>query len=177
MSRLVPEKGCHYLLKAWEDIPANRKKGMKLVIAGDTNFKDAYYYNLLEYEKMNDVIFTGFVSGNIKNELHSSAYCFIQPSTIEGLPISILEALSYGLFVIASDIEENTDTLKDCGVTFQNRNADDLRLKIEEAIHMSPDIFKKESIKAKDIVEKEYNWDHVVEKIEKELSGLLSCSL
>jgi len=89
------------------------------------------------------------------------------------LPISILEALSYGLFVIASDITGNKDTLKDCGVTFQNKNIDDLRLKIEEAINMSPGLLKAESIKAKEIVQNEYNWEHVVDKIEMELIGLL----
>ncbi|MBI5049494.1 MAG: glycosyltransferase family 4 protein [Nitrospirae bacterium] len=166
MSRLVPEKGCHFLLRAWQKLSSSQKKGMKLVIAGDSNHRDQYYYSLLEHKSLPDVIFTGFATGDLKEELLSNAYCFVQPSTIEGLPLSILEALAYGIYVLASDIQENKDAIQDCGATFQCGNSDDLGSKIEEIINMSPDIIEREMFKAREFAKKEYNWEQITDKVE-----------
>ena len=174
MSRLVPEKGCHLLLKVWQELSSSQKKGMKLVIAGDSNHRDDYYYSLLEYKSLQDIVFTGFATGTLKEELLSNAYCFVQPSTVEGLPISILEALNYGLYVLASDIIENRDALQNCGVTFQSGNPDNLKRKIEEIVNMKPDILEKESIKAKEFVTREYDWDQIASNLEALLLDLLT---
>ncbi|MDO8281312.1 MAG: glycosyltransferase family 4 protein [Thermodesulfovibrionia bacterium] len=166
LSRLVPEKGCHLLLKAWEGLPQDIKKGKKLVIAGDTKHRDKYYKRLLKYAKHEDIIFTGFAIGALKEELFSNAYCFIHPSIAEGLPVSVLEALSYGLYILASDIPENQDALHNCGAVFQSGNIIDLRLKIEDIINVKPEIMENERIKAIELARKEYNWDPVVDHLE-----------
>lgn len=173
MARLVPEKGCHFLLNAWQGLSTDEKKGMKLVIAGDSNHRDKYYYSLLEYKNQQDIIFTGFVTGALKEELLSNAYCFVQPSTIEGLPLSILEALSYGLYVIASNIQENIDTLYGYGLTFQSGNVDDLREKILKVINLPAEAINKERVKAQELAKREYDWDKITDKLEVHLLELL----
>jgi glycosyltransferase involved in cell wall biosynthesis len=151
MARLVPEKGCHYLIEAWSMIPKNIRNN----------------------KTCDDIIFTGFVTGITKQELHSNSYCFIQPSTIEGMSISILEALSYGRFVIASDIQENLDVLQGLGITFQKGNINDLAEKIIYALS-NPELIIKEYDKAIEIVKKYYDWKSIVDHLEMELIELLN---
>ena len=102
MSRLVPEKGCHLLVEAWEQVDPNIKNNMKLAIAGDTNYRDSYYHKLVSRGN-HDTIFLGFVDGEHKQQLLSNAAAYIQPSTIEGHSVALLEAMSYGLFTVVSD--------------------------------------------------------------------------
>jgi len=167
MARLVPEKGCHYLIEAWKQIPETLRRGKILIIAGDNDHKDRYYYSL-KSEANESILFTGFVTGRLKQELLSNAYCFIQPSTIEGMSISILEALSYGRFVLASDIPENKDALQGCGMTFQTGNVSDLTDKLC-TILSNPELINTECNGAIELVRRNYNWDKIVDTLEKEL--------
>ena len=80
LGRLVPEKGCHYLLKAFETI----NTPMKLVIAGDSSHSDAYVARLKQIAD-SEVIFTGFARGDLLEELFSNAYAYVIPSELEGL--------------------------------------------------------------------------------------------
>lgn len=173
MARLVPEKGCHLLLQAWQTMTDNEKKMKKLVIAGDSNHRDAYYFNLKKSDNLPDIIFTGFATGEIKEELMSNAFCFVQPSTLEGLPLSILEALSYGLYVIASDIIQNRDALGDCGITFHSGSPDNLAKTLKKVLMTPEEKIGAEGIKARQFAEKEYNWDGIADQIEGRLLTLL----
>lgn len=173
MSRLVPEKGCHLLIDAWQQLPDDLKKGKKLVIAGDSNHRDEYYDGIMSYRGKDDIVFTGFATGRLKEELLSNAFCFIQPSSIEGLPLSVLEALRYGLPVIVSDITENTDAVKKCGLKFKSGDAMDLLEKIREIMIMSPDDISKQREAASVLAETEYDWDRIAEKLEALLCDLL----
>lgn len=104
VGRIVPEKGFQDLIKAYR----NSKTNKKLVIVGDTTHKDDFYHQLISNES-NDVKFLGFRKGQELKSLYRNAALFVLPSYHEGLPIVILEALSYSLPVLVSDIPPSLD--------------------------------------------------------------------
>lgn len=106
MSRFVPEKNLHHLVEAFSKIDA---KGCKLVLAGDADFEDEYSKSLKELARKNGVVLTGFVRGQKLHSLLTNAKCYCLPSSHEGLPIALLEAMSYGLPLIVSDIPANME--------------------------------------------------------------------
>jgi len=106
LARFVPEKGLHDLLEAFKHIEGN----CQLVIAGDADHATEYSRNLKRMSAENEqVILTGFITGEELNQVFSHARLFVMPSYHEGLPISLLEAMSYGLPVLVSDIPANTE--------------------------------------------------------------------
>ena len=161
VSRLIQHKGVHYAIKAFKKINTNKK----LVIVGDGFFTDAYTEELRALA-MEDkrIIFTGRQNGNILKELFSNAYAFIQPSESEGLSLSLLEAMSYGLGTLVSDIPENLEAIKDTGFSFKNKDIDNLTEKINYIIN-HPDELKDNGGFAKKRVEKYYNWDVIVDGV------------
>ena len=120
-ARLVKEKGAHFLIDAFRNIETD----FKLVIAGDALHEEKYK-DYLEKTACGDsrIIFTGFITGTPLEELFSNAYIFCLPSTLEGLPIALLEAMSYGNCCVASDIEENKEALENHGYMFKNRSSE-----------------------------------------------------
>ncbi len=104
VGRFVEEKGFDFLICAFSKI---KQKNYRLVIAGDSDHETAYSKRLKELAKANDVVLTGFIKGEKLQELFSHAWLFVLPSYNEGLPISLLEAMSYRLPVLASDIPAN----------------------------------------------------------------------
>lgn len=93
LARIVPEKGLHYLLHAFEQIETDKK----LVIAGGSSHSQEYVQEMVDLAaKDSRVIMTGFVQGEVLEELYSNAYCFVLPSDIEGMALGLLEAMSYG---------------------------------------------------------------------------------
>lgn len=104
LGRFVPEKGFDDLVEAWNRADT---AGMRLVIAGDADIPDDYSRRLKEKAHAAGVVLTGFIRGRKLNQLMSHAALFIMPSYHEGLPIALLEALSYGLDTIVSDIPAN----------------------------------------------------------------------
>lgn len=129
VSRLTAEKGVHYLLDAFNRIKTDKK----LVIAGDTSDTDQYVAMLKEMAKDNpNIIFTGFVSGDVLKEIYSNAYLVTLPSDIEGMSLSLLEALAFGNAVLCSDIPENTLVTEDRAILFEKSNVDDLTSKLQE---------------------------------------------
>ena len=106
MGRFVPEKNFHALINAFSNL---KQSEYKLVIAGDADIEDDYSKGLKSLAKRNDVILTGFIKGDNLHALLSHAALFVLPSSHEGLPISLLEAMSYGLPVLASDIPANKE--------------------------------------------------------------------
>ena len=108
MCRFVPEKNLHHLVEAFIKIK-NEAKGIKLVLAGDTDFEDEYSRGLKEMARKNGVVLTGFVKGRKLHSLLTNCLCYCLPSSHEGLPIALLEAMSYGVKVIVSDIPANLE--------------------------------------------------------------------
>jgi len=106
VSRFVPEKGLDLLVKAFQMIHAP----YKLVIAGDADHETDYSKNLKQMiDADNRIIRTGYITGKRLNEVFTHAGLFVLPSFHEGLPIALLEAMSYGLSVLVS---ESRPTLK-----------------------------------------------------------------
>lgn len=106
LGRIVPEKNFDMLIRAWKQsgLP---DKGMRLCIAGDADHEDDYSRSLKQLARDNDAMLTGFIKGEKLAQVMSHARLFVLPSSHEGLPISLLEAMSYGLDVLVSDIPAN----------------------------------------------------------------------
>ena len=156
LGRLVPEKGIHYLLEAWKGIFT----GKKLVIAGGSSDTSDYMNRLREMAGDN-VIFTGFQQGRILEELYSNAYVYVLPSDLEGMPLSLLEAMSYGNCCLVSSIEECTQVTGNHAVVFEKGNAEDLRKKLQGLIDRPEDV-KGYKAAAADYICEKYSWDDVV---------------
>jgi glycosyltransferase involved in cell wall biosynthesis len=160
-SRLVPEKGCHYLLEAYRQLGNPAKK---LVIAGDANYGDHYAADLKKQGNEN-ILFLGFVKGRLFEELMSNAYIYVLPSEIEGLSTGLLEAMSYGNCVLVSDIEENVEVVGESGVSFISGDIQDLRAKLAYLL-AHKGIVEKHKNKARAHVLRYYNWDNVADQYE-----------
>lgn len=160
LGRIVPEKGIHYLIEAFNKIDTNKK----LVIAGGASDTDSYYSELKEKAKANkNIIFTGFVQGQELEELYSNAYIYCLPSDLEGMPLSLLEAMSYGLCCLTSNIKECSDVIADKGKTFLKSNVDDLTSKIQQLL-ADENLVKKYKKESQNYILEKYNWDDIVEK-------------
>jgi len=134
------------------------------VIAGGTMFDRDYEENLKRAAGDN-VIFTGFVTDDEMEELFSNAYLYVLPSEIEGLPHSLLQALSYGRCVLASDIESCREALGECGTTFRNKDVGDLAQKLAHLVE-HPELVRAEHDKGIARVKREYDWEKVVDRFE-----------
>lgn len=108
MSRFVPEKNLHHLIDAFAAARL-AGKGYRLVLAGDADFEDEYSRSLKEKACANNVVLTGFIRGRRLHSMLTHAACFVLPSSHEGLPIALLEAMSYRLPAIVSDIPANAE--------------------------------------------------------------------
>ena len=106
MCRFVPEKNLHHLIEAFS---RTEHRECKLVIAGDSDFEDDQSESLKKYAREQGVVLPGFIKGRKLHALLSHARCFVLPSSHEGLPIALLEAMSYRLPVIVSDIPANLE--------------------------------------------------------------------
>jgi len=170
LSRLVPEKGCHYLIDAYNRLRSPQKR---LVIAGPCTGEHAYCATLRQHAGPN-IVFTDAVVGETLEELFSNAYIFVLPSEIEGLSHALLQALSHGRCVLASDIAPNLEALGECGVTFRSGDVSDLQRKLEHLLN-DPGFVADSGTRARDRVEQHYVWDRVVDRLESiyaELCGI-----
>ena len=160
LGRLVPEKGIRYLVEAFKNVKTDKK----LVIAGGSSDTDSFMEELKELAKGDDrILFTGFVQGAMLDELYSNAYIYTLPSDLEGMPLSLLEAMSYGNCCLVSDIPECAEVVEDKAIIFRKSNIKDLTEKLQDACD---DIRKVGKLKeqAADFICDKYNWDEVVDK-------------
>ena len=160
LGRLVPENGIRYLIEAFKNVKTEKK----LVIAGGSSDTDSFMKELKELAKDDKrIIFTGFVQGQILEELYSNAYIYTLPSDLEGMPLSLLEAMSYGNCCLVSDIQECTEVVEDKALIFKKSNVQDLQNKLQEACDRAEKIMELKQ-QAADYICKKYNWDDVVEE-------------
>jgi glycosyltransferase involved in cell wall biosynthesis len=160
VGRLVPEKGVHYLCEAFNAIDTD----LKLALVGGLSFSQSYVDVLKRYAG-DRIRLLDYVYGEALEELWSNAYLVVQPSTMEGLSIALLEALSYGRCVLLSDIPENLEVAEDCAVSFRSKDVGDLKEKLEMLL-ARPDLVKHYEEKAKNHVRLQYSWDKVAESTE-----------
>lgn len=160
LGRLVPEKGITYLIEAFKGITTNKK----LVIAGGSSDTDTFMQELKQLaEGDNRIVFTGFVQGQMLEELYSNAYVYTLPSDLEGMPLSLLEAMSYGNCCLTSDIAECAEVVENKAMLFKKSDIDDLKEKLQYACD-NPDAVERLKNGAADFICQKYNWDDVVEQ-------------
>jgi len=169
-ARLVEEKGVHFLIEAFRKIDTD----MQLVIAGDAAHAESYKAQLRDLAGDDPRIrFLGFVTGAPMEELFSNAYLFCLPSTLEGLPIALLEAMNYGNCCLSSDIPENLEAVEGYGYTFCNRNPEDLRRVLAELI-ANPGMVTLKRDAAREHVRRNYCWDRVTDQLEELYTSLVT---
>lgn len=160
LGRLVPEKGLRYLIQAFKQVKTDKK----LVIAGGSSDTDEFASELWEMAKDDDrIIFTGFVQGQELDELYSNAYVYTLPSDLEGMPLSLLEAMSYGNCCLVSDIDECASVVEDKALIFKKSDVNDLKEKLQLACDQ-PKIVEQMKAEAADFICGKYNWDDVVKE-------------
>jgi glycosyltransferase involved in cell wall biosynthesis len=160
VGRLVPEKGVHLLLEAFQRIPT----GMKLAIAGGSSFSEDYVSKLMQY-RSDRILLLDYVFGDVLEELWSNASFVVQPSTMEGLSISLIEAMSYGKCVLTSDIPANMEVVEDCAVSFQSNNVADLESKLRHLLE-HPEVVKSYEERCRTHVVNRFSWDRIVDQTE-----------
>lgn len=160
LGRLVPEKGIRYLIEAFKNVETEKK----LVIAGGSSDTDSFMEELKKLAKDDKrIVFTGFVQGQMLEELYSNAYIYTLPSDLEGMPLSLLEAMSYGNCCLVSDIPECTEVVEDKALIFKKSNVQDLQNKLQEACDCT-DKVKQLKQQATEYICEKYNWDDVVKE-------------
>lgn len=155
-SRLVPEKGCHDLIEAYNTLDTKKK----LVIAGGSRYADDYIESLKNMADPKKIIFTGHVTGDLLKELFSHAHLFILPSYIEGLSNALLEAISYQKCTLVSDIPENLEVVQDYGYSFKVGNKQDLADKLG-ALLSNPTMTAVMEAKINEMGRSKYTWDYI----------------
>jgi len=151
LGRFVPEKGFDYLIKAWKQ--STFSKSCQLVIAGDADHESIYSTELKTLAKKQGVILTGFIKGEPLRQLFINTRLFVLPSFYEGLPISLLEAMSYGLDILASDIPANKEVKLPEVFYFETGNIEALTEKLEQKLSAI------EVVRNYDM--SRYNWENI----------------
>lgn len=160
LGRLVPEKGIHYLIDAFNNIKTNKK----LIIGGAASDTDTYYQELIKKAKKNkNIIFTGFIQGEELEELYSNAYIYVLPSDLEGMPLTLLEAMSYNNCCLTSDIPECKTVMNEYGITFKKTNIKDLTEKMITLLN-DKNLVKKYKDNSQKYVLEKYNWDDITKR-------------
>lgn len=160
LGRLVPEKGIHTLIEAFRRVKTDKR----LVIAGGSSDMDGYVTRLEKMAARDDrIFFPGFVQGQILEELYSNAYVYILPSELEGMPLSLLEAMGYGNCCLTSDIPACIEVLADAGLSFPVGNAEKLAQMLQQLCD-HPEIVSVYREKAGVFASGFCSWDDVVQK-------------
>ena len=162
LARLVPEKGLHYLINAYSQLDTDKR----LVIAGGSSHSFEYMKKVQGMAARDPrILMTDFVQGRILEELYSNAYLFVLPSDIEGMALSLLEAMSYGNCCVVSDIKENIEVVEDKAITFEKGNTEDLKKKLADLLEHPEEVDRYKAASTEFICSK-YNWEDVVRQTE-----------
>ncbi len=164
VGRFVPEKGFHDLIDAYLKL---EQKEIKLVIAGDADHETQYSRNLKINAKKSGCVLTGFIEGNKLSQIFSNAKLFVLPSFHEGLSIALLEAISYGIDVLASDIPANKEVGLQKYSYFKAGNIQELTNKLKKKLQNNNDLSDF------DIINCRFNWDKIAEHTHRVYSDLL----
>ncbi|WP_443596732.1 glycosyltransferase family 4 protein [Agathobacter sp.] len=159
LGRLVPEKGIKYLIEAFKQVDTEKK----LVIAGGSSDTSEFENEMKELAKEDKrILFTGFVQGQELEELYSNAYIYTLPSDLEGMPLSLLEAMSYGNCCLVSDIDECTEVVENKALIFKKSDVNDLKKTLQE-VCVRADAVEMLKKQAADFICNKYNWDEIVQ--------------
>lgn len=152
VGRFLEEKGFDYLIRSFRKTNISE---YKLVLAGDTDYPTDYSDKLKALAKENGVVLTGFIKGEKLNQIFSHAKLFIMSSFEEGLPIALLEAMSYDIDVLVSNIPANLQIGLSPEDYFRVGDEEELKSKILEKLSLN----KKRSFS--EILSERFNWDKI----------------
>jgi glycosyltransferase involved in cell wall biosynthesis len=158
VARFVPEKGLHDLIDAFKEIDTN----YDLVIAGDADHEDDYSRSLKQQAHNAGVKLTGYITGDSLSQIYSHAKLFVLPSYHEGLPIALLEALSYGLNVLVSDIPANLEVNLEQNHYFKCGDVNDLQVRLSSQLTNLPGDAYYRNIS--ELLITKYNWSKIAEE-------------
>ena len=161
VSRLEPENNAHLVVKAFE----KTKTDMNLIIVGDAPYNSSY---IQELKKTKDprIIFTGYVFGQGYREFQSNAYYYIQATEVGGTHPALLEAMGFQNCVLANDVPEHREVVKDSGLYFKTSSLNNLRKQMQHLLD-NPAIVSKFRNKAVSRIHEEYTWDIITDNYEK----------
>ncbi|MBE9137699.1 glycosyltransferase family 4 protein [Nodosilinea sp. LEGE 07088] len=159
LGRLVPEKRLDILIQAFKSLPPS---GWKLVIVGGNSGSLPYVAEISRLvAKDSSILFTGLLGGAKLAELMRGAGLFVLPSDVEGLPLAMLEAMSEGVPVVASDIEPHRELLgKNRGLLFDAGSVESCKAMIAQAL-VSSKYMESLASNAQQYVLSTYNWDRI----------------
>jgi glycosyltransferase involved in cell wall biosynthesis len=157
VGRLVPEKGVHFLCEAWSRLDTD----LTLAICGGASASEDYVRDIRRFVGPR-VRMLDYVYGEMLEELYSNAYAVVLPSTVEGLSLVLLEALSHGRCVLVSDIPENLEVTLDAAPSFRSRDVDDLAAQLGRLL-AEPALVRRYEERARSHITAHYSWDRVVD--------------
>lgn len=158
LGRIVPEKGLRYLIRAFQNVCTEKR----LVIAGGSSDTDSFFRELQALAETDPrILFTGPVQGQLLEELYSNAYLYVLPSDVEGMPLSLLEAMSYGNCCMVSDIPECVEVVEGYGVTFRQGDISDIQRKLQ-ALCDDAELVREYQRDAAGFICEKYSWEETV---------------
>ena len=171
LGRFSPEKGCHLLVEAFEQIDTD----VKLVLAGAASYCDEYSRELRTHAS-DRIRMLDWVSGERLDELLTNAMVFVLPSDLEGLSLALLDAMGAGLCVLTSDVPENREVVDGAGFTFRHGSVADLADRLRFLI-ANPAVREAAGRSARKRIEEQYQWQKVAEDIEKAYFEVMGCDV
>lgn len=169
VSRLVPHKGAHLLVEAFTALKNNNPDftNLKLVIAGGSVYTNKYIESLHEQaSQCNDIVFTDFQGGTALEALYQNSLVLVHPSLSEGLPITVLEAMSAKKPVLLSNIPEHLELVNNPECIFTQNNVAALTDTINKFLRLSPAGQNKLGEENITTIESGYRWEKLVPQIE-----------
>ena len=166
--RLIPHKGVHHLINAYNRLCRAQKQPLdtKLVIVGDGHYTDRYVLRLRALAAQNpNIIFTGAQAGEPLAQLFSHAAALIHPSDKEGLPLSVLEGMSYKLPVLVSDIPEHLHLIPSASFVFARGNAAALAERLSWLLREPKNHLAQAGAENRARVRRDYDWDTAVTQL------------
>ncbi len=160
LARLTDEKNIHLLISAYKQLHTDKK----LVIAGGSSDSQEYVDHLHDLAGDDErILFTGFVQGPIIGQLYENAYLYCLPSSLEGMPLSLLEAMSYGCCCLVSSIPECTQVVQDRAAVFEKDSLEALTQQLQMLCDR-PDVVAAYRAGAADYICGKYSWDDITDQ-------------
>ncbi len=160
VSRLEPENNAHLVVKAFEQV----KTDLKLVVVGDAPYSTKYIRDLKSTTDPR-IIFTGYVFGQGYREFQSHAYFYVQATEVGGTHPALLEGMGFGNCVLANDVPEHREVMRDSGLFFKTSQQDDLRDKMQYLVD-HPEVVKDYQAKAVARIAAAYTWNRIADQYE-----------
>jgi glycosyltransferase involved in cell wall biosynthesis len=157
---LRPDKGVHLLVEAY----AGLETEVPLVIVGDDPDHGAYAEQL-KRAAGGRVHFLGYAYGQAARQLFANCLVYVQPSLMEGNSPALMSAMACGRCVLASDIEQNRETVGEAGLTFRSQDAADLRRALAGVLS-APERVQQLGRAALERINTTYNWNRVIDQLE-----------